>query len=204
MTELYDKEYFEYGLKTGKSGYENYRWLPERIYEEMRAVIELLGIEPQQTVLDIGAAKGYWIKGFRDYNIEAYGCDTSDYAVSHCHPEVKDYLFKEMPDEKYDYVVSRNTFEHIKEDELKVILKKLLKMTDVVFFTVPLARSNGGEYIMQAMDTTHEIRWTNEKWISFCKECGWEDVTNLYTLKGIHDKWDSYPNSIGFYILKKE
>jgi len=51
--EIYDKNYFENGIKTGKSGYENYRWMPDRIYSEIRAVVNLLEIKPRDTVLDL-------------------------------------------------------------------------------------------------------------------------------------------------------
>jgi cyclopropane fatty-acyl-phospholipid synthase-like methyltransferase len=203
VNEIYNEEYFEYGLKTGKSGYENYHWMPERIYREIRSVIFKLGIKPDDRVLDYGCAKGYWVKGLRHYGIDAYGVDISEYALSHADKEVKGYLYNKPLHDKYDYIVSRNTFEHIPELELKKLLQRFFNMTDVVFFTVPLAKSNGGEYIMQALDTTHEIKWTNEKWISFCHECGWGSIENLYQIEGIHDKWDSYPNSIGFYILRK-
>ena len=203
LKEIYDIEYFEYGLRTGKSGYMNYRWLPERIHKEIRSIIYKLEINPRDRVLDIGSAKGYWVKGLRNYNIQAYGFDTSKYAYENADKEVKKYLYKKFPeDEKYDFIVSRNTFEHIKEKELRSILKKCLKMTNTIFFTVPLAKSIGGEYIMQALDTTHELKWPNEKWINFCEECGW-NVNNFYHMKGIHEKWDSYPNAIGFYILRK-
>lgn len=205
MKELYDEEYFERGLETGKSGYVNYRWLPERIYKEIRSVIFRLGIKPKQTVLDIGSAKGYWVKGFRHYGVKGYGFDTSQYAYDSADPEIKKYLYTKLPEnKKFDYIVSRNTFEHIKEADLKDILTKCLKMTDTLFFTVPLTKEIGGEYIMQALDTTHEIKWPNEKWINFCEECGWKNVENFYQMEGIHDKWDSYPHAIGFYILRKE
>ena len=204
MSETYDKDYFENGIKTGRSGYENYRWLPERIYREIRAVIHLLGIEPNQSVLDIGAAKGFWVRGFREYNIKAYGYDTSKYALSHADKNVKKYLFNYLPDRKFDYIVSRNTLEHIPEKELRELLKKFTKMTDTIFFTVPLIDPKTGKYIMQVLDTTHEIYWTNEQWIRCCEDCGWKNVRIMFQLPGIHDKYESYPNSIGFYILRKE
>lgn len=205
MSEIYDEQYFENGIKTGKSGYENYRWLPERIYTEIRAVISLLGINPGDKVLDFGCAKGFWVKALREYGITAFGVDSSEYAISHADRIVEDYLYRKVEDirgiQKFDYIVSRNTFEHIEEFELEKILTQFLEMTDKVFFTVPLAQN--GEYVMQMLDTTHKIRWSNEEWIRFCERCGWNKVTNFYTIKGIHDKWGTYPNSIGFYILEK-
>jgi cyclopropane fatty-acyl-phospholipid synthase-like methyltransferase len=201
--EIYDEEYFERGLKTGKSGYENYRWLPNRIHKEIRSVIYILGIQPKERVLDFGCAKGYWVKGFRDYGIEAFGCDTSEYAISHCDKSVKPFLFNKLEFKEYDYIVSRNTFEHIDEYELHEILNQFAMMTTTLFFTVPLAKSDGGEYIMQSLDTTHKLKWTNEHWISFCHECGWKLKELYYNIKGIHDKWDNYPNAIGFYVFKR-
>ncbi len=203
MPEIYDEEYFEYGLKTGKSGYENYHWMPERIYKEVRAVIHLLDIDPGDTVLDFGCAKGYWVKGFRHYGIKAFGTDTSEYALQTADKEIAGFLMCEMPEVKYDFVVSRNTFEHIKEEELEKIIKGFHKITDTVFFTVPLVDRNTGKYIMQMLDPTHEIHWTGEQWIRFCEKCGW-DVTNYYTIKGIHDKYADYPHAIGYYLLRKK
>lgn len=202
LPEKYGENYFEHGVKMGLSGYENYRWLPERIYREVRAVIHLLGIKPQQRVLEVGCAKGYWVRGFREYGINAYGYDISDYAISHCDESVKNYLSKEIPNEEFDFIVSRNTFEHIKADELEFLLKKFIKITEVVFFTVPLIDPQTGDYVMQMPDITHEIKWTNADWTNFCEKCGWEYVINYSKIDGLHENFKDYKNSIGFYILK--
>jgi cyclopropane fatty-acyl-phospholipid synthase-like methyltransferase len=203
LPEVYDKDYFENGIKKGISGYENYRWLPKRIYREVRAVINLLGIEPTQTVFDYGCAKGYWVKGFQDYNINAEGYDISKYAIEHCHPDVRYWVYNDFLYKKYDFIVSRNTFEHLTEKELEEKLKQFLKITDTVFFTVPLIDPRTGDYVMQETDITHKIRWTNAQWMSFCEKCGWKEVISYNHIEGLHDKFKNYPNSMGFYLLKK-
>jgi len=203
MGELYDKDYFENGIKTGKSGYENYRWLPDRIYGEIRAVINLLGIKPGDTVLDFGAAKGYWVRGFREYGIKAFGYDISRYAFETADKSVKKYLSRSMPIGKFDYIVSRNTFEHLDESDLVKLLKMFLKMTDTVFFTVPLIDPRTRDYVMQMPDITHKIRWTNAQWMSCAENCGWKDVIGYLSVEGLHDNFKNYPNAMGFYLLKK-
>jgi len=203
MTEIYNKDYFENGIKLGCSGYENYRWLPERIHREIRAVINLLGIEPHQTVLDFGCAKGYWVRGFTEYNIDACGFDVSKYAVDNADETVKYLIWNKFPKGKFDYIVSRNTLEHLDEKELEQRLKQFLDMTDTVFFTVPLIDPRTGEYAMQETDITHKIRWTNAQWMSFCEKCGWKEVTSFNHIEGIHDKFTNFPNAMGFYLLKK-
>ena len=200
--EIYDKNYFENGIKTGKSGYENYRWMPDRIYSEIRAVVNLLEIKPRDTVLDFGCAKGYLVKGFRHYGISAFGVDTSEYALRTADKEIKGFLMCEIPDVKYNFIISRNTFEHIEEKELEKLLNKFYKMTDIIFFTVPLAKKDGN-YVMQELDITHKIKWTDEQWINFCEKCNWS-VEAYYQIKGLHDRWHNYPNAMGFYILRKK
>jgi protein-L-isoaspartate(D-aspartate) O-methyltransferase len=203
MNEIYDKDYFENGIKMQKSGYENYRWLPDRIYKEVRAVINLLGIEPGQTVLDFGCAKGYWVRGFREYGINAFGCDTSDYALLTADETVRAYLTKDIPDRKFDYIVSRNTFEHLSEKELERVLKKFTKMTNIIFFTVPLINPQTKEYVMQVPDITHKIRWTNAQWLTCAEKCGWIHTTNYPNINGLHENFKNYPNAMGFYVVSK-
>jgi cyclopropane fatty-acyl-phospholipid synthase-like methyltransferase len=203
LPEIYDKDYFESGVEKGISGYTNYRWLPERIYTEVRAVINLLGIEPGQTVLDFGCAKGYWVRGFREYGINAFGCDVSKYALKTADSNVKKFLTSNIPDRKFDYIVSRNTFEHLDEEELEFVLKKFLEMTDTLFFTVPLIDPQTKDYVMQMPDITHKIKWTNSQWLTFVEKCGWIHTTNYHHIDGLHENFKNYPNAMGFYVVKK-
>jgi cyclopropane fatty-acyl-phospholipid synthase-like methyltransferase len=204
LPETYDKIYFEDGIKHKVSGYENYRWLPQRIYREIRAVINLLGIEPGMTVLDYGCAKGYWVKGFNEYNIDAWGYDISTYAIENADKSIGGNVSNQFhPSEKYDFIVSRNTFEHLEEKELEKRLKQFLGMTKTVFFTVPLIDPRTGDYVMQATDITHKIRWTNAQWMSFCEKCGWKEVESFPSVEGLHDNFKNYPKAMGFYILRK-
>ena len=45
MTEIFDKDYFENGVKTGKSDYENYRWIPEMTRKEADVIIDILHLK---------------------------------------------------------------------------------------------------------------------------------------------------------------
>lgn len=201
--EVFDRIYFEDGIKAGVSGYENYRWLPERLHREARAVISLLGIEPKQTVLDFGCAKGFMVRALREYGINAYGCDISRYALSTADKSIKKYLTHDIPDRNFDFIISRNTLEHIEKWELEKILKKFLTITENLFFTVPLIDPQTGDYVMQMPDKTHKIKWTNVQWMSFVDKCGWRYVTNYPKVEGLHKNFDNFPNAIGFYVCKK-
>lgn len=203
--EEYNRDYFEDGLNTCKSAYVNYRWLPERTYREIRAVIHLLNLEPKDRVSDFGCAKGFWVKALRHYGIDAWGVDISDYALNNSDPEVSKYLSREFVHRSYKAIVSRNTLEHLSEEELAFNLQKFKKYTDSVFFTVPLCEIDGGKYLVPIaeLDTTHKIRWTLNSWKKFCRAHGWPIIDFFYEIKGIHDGWKDYPNGVGFFILGK-
>lgn len=70
---MYDREYFEYGVETGKSNYQNYRWIPELTIPMAMTIIDLLGIKPNESVLDYGCAKGYLVKALRMLHRNAWG-----------------------------------------------------------------------------------------------------------------------------------
>jgi SAM-dependent methyltransferase len=202
--EFYDKEYFEHGEISGKSAYTDYRWMPERTYKEIRGLISHLNIDPKKRVLDFGCAKGYWVKALREYGIESYGVDISDYALKMADKAIQGFLDVEIKGQ-FDYIVARNTLEHIEEEELGKILKNFLNHTDTVFFSVPLTKEDKGLYIIPIAeeDKSHLIRWTAKTWANFCSDCGWKSVSLKYKVNGIHDKWSEYPEGTGFFTLKK-
>ena len=52
----FNKDYYENGIKTGISGYENYRWMPFRSIPE---ALEIKNNFDFNTCVDFGCAKGF-------------------------------------------------------------------------------------------------------------------------------------------------
>jgi SAM-dependent methyltransferase len=200
--EVYNKEYFENGLEIGISGYENYHWIPEKTLKEAKAIIRLLSIKKEDSVLDFGCAKGFLVRALRDCSINAYGCDISKYALENADELAKPYL-KESYSNKFDFIVSRNTLEHLTEQELRYYMNYFSQLSNTIFFTVPLCEKDGGEYILPIpFDITHKIKWTKHTWIKFCKRLGWR-VEFRNQVKGIHTNWKEYKEGNGFFVLRK-
>ena len=59
---IYDKNYYECGIESGKSLYTNYRWMPELTIPMCSRMIEHLKISSRDKILDFGCAKGYSVK----------------------------------------------------------------------------------------------------------------------------------------------
>lgn len=203
---MYDREYFEYGVETGKSNYQNYRWIPELTIPMAMIIIDLLGIKPNESVLDYGCAKGYLVKALRMLHRNAWGTDISDYALSKAEEDTKPYLFK--PDEmlnnklSFKFCIGKDVFEHIQEEKLKEILKTL--NVEVLFAIIPLGEN--GKYIAPAnnMDKTHIICQPKIWWINLFNSCGWNNIYTSMKVLGIKDSYyQLYPESHLFGIYRR-
>ncbi len=78
LKKVFDEKYFEDGVRSRVSAYENYRWMPERTIREASSIINNIQFD---NVLDYGCAKGFMVYAMRLLGKEAYGVDVSEYAV---------------------------------------------------------------------------------------------------------------------------
>jgi ubiquinone/menaquinone biosynthesis C-methylase UbiE len=85
-------------------------------------------------VLDVGCAKGFLVKAFRDQNIEAWGVDVSEYALSAAPEDVREYLYKvdlnkealPFSDEYFDCVTFLGTIECL--DDYSKVLEEIRRV----------------------------------------------------------------------------
>lgn len=85
-------EYFD---GTREQGYGGYSYDGRYVSVAKRA-IEHWKLKPGDRVLDIGCAKGFFVKDLRDAlpGLDVLGIDISDYALEHAHPDAKPFLKK--------------------------------------------------------------------------------------------------------------
>jgi len=202
---LFDEEYFEKGLITGKSCYQNYRWMPELTIRMAYNIIKILDVN-EESILDYGCAKGYLVKALRILDVDAYGCDISKYAISMVDPEVKQYcklIKKNIPFKKVDWIITKDVLEHLDIKTLDDFIKHSRKKADKCFHVIPLAEK--GKYICKEYenDITHKIRKSSKWWIDRFREYGWELKTFDYYARGIKENWTSkYQRGNGFFIFE--
>jgi ubiquinone/menaquinone biosynthesis C-methylase UbiE len=85
-------EYFDGSRKQGYGGYHyDRRWQPIA-----RRAIKHWNLKAGDRVLDIGCAKGFFVKDLREAlpGLDVVGVDVSDYALENAHPDAKPYLKK--------------------------------------------------------------------------------------------------------------
>lgn len=199
----YDKSYYEDGISSQKSNYENYRWIPELTVPLAMTIIDHLDIKQNELVLDFGCAKGYLVKAFRWLNRQAYGYDLSEYALENADAEIKNYVSNSIPNLNFKYCIAKDVFEHIEEDTLSNILTNKIN-TETLFAVIPLGENRIYYATLNNFDKSHVSCHTHEWWLKFFKECGWGIKNFSFRVDGIKDKYyEKFPQSHGFFLLNK-
>ncbi len=125
----FGREYFDGTREQGYGGYHyDGRWkaVAERAISHWR-------LKPGDRVLDVGCAKGFFVKDLRDAlpGLNAVGVDISDYALEHAHPDAKPHLFKagcdELPfeDKSFRAVFAINTIHNLEPDRCLHALREI-------------------------------------------------------------------------------
>ncbi len=209
MEDKFDEDYYERGLETGKSCYQNYRWIPELTIPMAASLIDYLDIKRGQTVLDYGCAKGYLVKAWRWLGREAWGMDISSYAIENS--GIKEYcllkrgylfLSLDTPIPKFDFCIAKDVFEHIQESNLSHILKII--PCDTLFVIVPLGKE--GEYyaFSNNLDDTHIICEDEVWWRMFFDKNGWEQIRFAFDVPGIKESYKGCNKAHGFFTLRRK
>lgn len=207
----FNEDYFERGVETETSLYQNYRWIPEMTIPMVMTMIDHLHIERGAKILDFGCAKGYVVRAFNLLYRKAWGVDISEYAISessdHCYLKKGNVVLDVPPHfpTMFDYCIAKDVFEHIGLSDIRQELDWLLGVTKTLFAIIPLG--DGVHYDCPAndRDKTHILAHGKHWWISLFTEIGWEVVSFNHKIEGIKNSYyEAYPKAHGFFTLIKK
>lgn len=209
MTSPYDADYFLNGKATGKSNYENYRWLEERTMAFAHRLMAYLGMLRGDTFLDFGCSRGYTVKAMRRLGILAGGYDISEWAIANCDPEVVGLVHGNIVYDHYDYILAKDCFEHIEQPDLAKIVEDLLvRLNRSMLVIVPLSDWPESPYLRKEdnQDATHVIRWPLDEWMDFFQRRRPDDsviVSGSWNVPGLKPTSMTPPKSCGFIRIDK-
>jgi cyclopropane fatty-acyl-phospholipid synthase-like methyltransferase len=204
MSNLYNSDYYNNGKKLGISGYENYRWLPELTIPMAKRIIEFLNLTPESIVLDYGCAKGYLVRALRELKINAYGYDISEYCIKNSDLDIKNYLSMDLDlSKKYDLVISKDVLEHLTLEDVEQLLDNLHKITNTLFFIIPLGDGLNYNIPEYNQDITHILKLSKHEWEYIFKKHDWNISFSEYHINGLKDNYKNYLTGNGFFILRK-
>jgi len=202
--DIYDADYYERGVESGKGCYQNYRWIPELTCSMAMSIIDYLELKRGARVLDYGCAKGYLVKALRLLGRDAYGVDISQYAIEHVDTDVRPYCAlidgKYSWCEKFDVCIAKDVLEHIPELQIKKMLSEI--NADRMFVIIPL----GDDGIFRApannCDVTHVTCHDRGWWNEIFESNGWAVNQFEFRMDGIKDGYyAACPDAHGFFTL---
>lgn len=187
--DFFNQEYYESGPQSGKSLYQNYRWIPELTIPLAHQIIKYCDIKEFQSVMDFGCAKGYLVYALRLLGIECFGVDISRYAISQAPKEVSSYidLIEPLSDDfRYtEFLLCKDILEHIPYENIDKQMDVLYNSCDKIFAIIPLGEN--GKYIIPAyeLDKSHFIRENQQWWSDKFEQVGFkvETTTDLGPFK---------------------
>lgn len=200
------------GKELGISNYENYRWLPEPTILCARRMMNHLGAQHGDSVLDWGCSRGFYVKALRILGYPAMGYDISKWAIENCDPDVAEFVgngtFKPLT---VDWLICKDVLEHISMGQLADCFRRFaMGCTKGALIIVPLADMCGGRYINPAdrADSTHIIAWTMDQWLEAIQEVIDETglpltVSGGYKLPGVKQAAEPYPKSTAFITMRR-
>ena len=191
---VYDKDYFECGEEKKISCYTNYHWMPTRTLTTASVLIRRANITIDDTILDYGCAKGFLVKAFYWLGYDAFGTDTSKYALKTADAEIKSRLFlpRNIPEPQYDIVIGKDILEHIPYENINGFLKNIFSLTKKKnVFVIPLGDRNG-KYVIPRfeLDKTHIIKEPQDWWLEQIKIAGGTPINFTDDVKDIKPNWN--------------
>jgi SAM-dependent methyltransferase len=203
----FDEDYFLRGKATGKSLYEDYRWLPDLTIPMAQALVDYVGICKTDTILDFGCARGYLVKALRRRGYEAWGIDCSAWAIENCDKEVVGLVRQALlPDRAYDWIIAKDVLEHIPTLG-PVVADFLGAARKGVFVVIPLSAFRDGKYVVREYeaDITHVHRLPLWDWAAMFMRPGWT-VEACYRVKGIKDNYwkPEWQKGNGFITARRD
>ena len=159
----------------------------------------MLGIQPDDVVMDYGCATGCLTKSLLRYTPFVYGTDISKWAIDYGikNLKLKNNIFhynKSLLCYPNDYVIMLDVLEHCTDEELSDIFHKLsrnVKLNKIVV-RIPVSVKEGYNYFLPVSqnDRTHIQVHCKKWWREFFKKYGFKvcdimDSSHIYNSAGV-------------------
>ena len=177
--ESFNKDLLDFGFDyfdNDKNGFAYNGYFYDGRYEETaKHFCKLFNLKNNDTLLEIGCAKGFLLKSFLNCGLNAYGLDYSEYAVKNCHPDLQDKIFlgdcsnfKTYPNISPDFIISKETLPHLKKVDIKSTIKNMNRIIDDdsrIVIQIQYVENNKEKDQILSFDPTHKTLQSKEQWI---------------------------------------
>ena len=171
-----DQYYFDGTRQQGYGGYKyDGRWKSVAL-----SMIKHYSLKQNAKILDIGCAKGFLLKEFKDILKKStpIGIDISEYAVNNAHKKIKDNLIiansVEIPFENnfFDLTISINTLHNILDiDTLKKSIQEIKRVSKKnIYITLGTYESEKEKKILDNWAVVATTYMSKKNWLKFFRK----------------------------------
>jgi len=173
----YGEMYFDGPREYGYGGYRyDGRWKTVA-----RDIIEHFNLSAGDRVLDVGAAKGFLVKDLLDLDIDCYGVDISEYAVTNCHPDVVGRMHVgsadrlHFPDESFAAVLAIDVVHNLPRSRAVVALREIQRLSSGrAFVRVDSYHTEEQRRVFEGWVLTAEFHDYPAGWLQLFHEAGYQ------------------------------
>ncbi len=174
-------DYFDNkNLGIGYGGY----FYDGRFKNSVKEIINHYKLKKNSKILEIGCAKGFILREFYYQNMDIYGLDLSNYAISESVSEIKDRLVNwdisrgtTFPDNYFDFIYCKETIPHIDKKKIPKIIKevnRIIKNKKNIFIEIQTSINKTGLDKIKLWDPTHKTLLLKKEWIKLFKDYGYK------------------------------
>jgi len=173
----YGEMYFDGPREYGYGGYRyDGRWKTVA-----RDIIEHFNLSAGDRVLDVGAAKGFLVKDLLELDIDCYGVDISEYAVTNCHPDVIGRMHVgsadrlHFPDESFAAVLAIDVVHNLPRSRAVVALREIQRLSSGrAFVRVDSYHTEEQRRVFEGWVLTAEFHDYPAGWLQLFHEAGYQ------------------------------
>lgn len=173
----YGEMYFDGPREYGYGGYRyDGRWK-----SVARDIVEHFNLSAGDRVLDVGAAKGFLVKELLDLDIDCYGVDISEYAVTNCHPDVVGRMHVgsadrlHFPDESFEAVLAIDVVHNLPRNRAVIALREIQRLSSGrAFVRVDSYHTEEQRKIFEGWVLTAEFHDYPAGWMQLFREAGYQ------------------------------
>lgn len=171
-------------------GYTHNQWHAEAAAK----LVEAFSLKPGAKILELGCAKGFVLYELQKLGMDVYGLDASQYAVTHCHPELRGRIKQRVvgptlafPDGEFDFVFSKEMLPHLSQFRGLRVAAEMSRVGRHAFLEIQCAETPEAQRLMKAWDITHQVCQSADWWRQRLRSCGYQGhvwFKNLFPAEG--------------------
>jgi len=173
QSDWFDADYFENGIKSNwRNGY-NWKAFEGLFSDTARFFTSML--PNAHSFLDVGCAKGFLVRALRGRGAEAWGFDTSQWAIDHADAKAKEFVWRATADSAsldrtFDLVIAMDLLTQLTEDQVNSFLSRARSWARIGFFATISAMDSCIEGNRDFSHVTlHDRAWWHERFLN----AGW-------------------------------